>query len=129
MSLYNLSPAASSTSSFASTSSTPEPILAMYANSQFDFAASPSGAALPLPGPRRARAGSFSEQRCFQYNLTIQIDTAKPIGEVKAAKGELEPRAGSLPRRTRRKVQPQSQHQPVEIEEKKFELFVTVGME
>ncbi|KAK1223175.1 hypothetical protein PQX77_013956 [Marasmius sp. AFHP31] len=132
MSLYNLSPAASSTSSFASTSSTPETILAIYANSQFDFAAPPSGAAVPLPGPRRARAGSFSEQRGFKHNFTIQIDLAKPIGEVKVAKGELEPRAGTLPRRTRRKAQPQPQpvqvREPVEIKEKtEFELFA--GME
>ncbi|KAJ8094253.1 hypothetical protein PM082_006792 [Marasmius tenuissimus] len=132
MSLYNLSLAASSTSSFASTSSTPEPILAMYANSQFDFVAPPSGAALPLPGFRRARAGSFSEQREFKHDLTIHIDLAKPIREASAAKGELEPRAGTLPRRTRRKAQPQPQpaqvQEPVKIEEKtEFELFA--GME
>ncbi|KAJ8077360.1 hypothetical protein PM082_001790 [Marasmius tenuissimus] len=126
MSLYNLSPAASSTSSFASstsTSSTPEFILAMYANSQFDFASPPSGAALPLPGARRARAGSFSQQRGYVY--IIQIDPSKPIGEVKIAKGELEPRVGALPRRTRRKAQLQPQAPaPAEIKEsKEFELF------
>ncbi|KAK1231018.1 hypothetical protein PQX77_005879 [Marasmius sp. AFHP31] len=121
MSLYKLSPATSSTSSFASTSSTPESILAMYAHSQFDFTSPPSGAVLPLPGARRVRAGSFSEQRGYVY--TIQVDAAKPIGEVKVAKGELEPRVGALPRRTRRKAQPQSQvPAPIEIEEtKEFE--------
>ncbi|KAJ8095965.1 hypothetical protein PM082_015186 [Marasmius tenuissimus] len=64
MSFYNLSPAAaSSTSSFTSStssSSTPEIILAMYAHSHVNFAGPPFGAALPLPGARRARAGSLS---------------------------------------------------------------------
>ncbi|KAL0064074.1 hypothetical protein AAF712_008933 [Marasmius tenuissimus] len=132
MSLYNLSPAVSSTLSLASTSSTPEAILTMYANTQFDFTAPPSGAALPLPGPRRARVGSFSEQRGFKYDFTIKIDLAKPIGEVKIAKGDLEPRAGALPRRVKKKAQPQPPqvHKPVEINEKmEFELFATAGME
>ncbi|KAL0061146.1 hypothetical protein AAF712_012066 [Marasmius tenuissimus] len=75
----------------------------MYAHSYVNFAGPPSGAALPLPGARRARAGSLSEQRGYVY--TIQINLAKPIGEVKIAKGELGPRAGALPRRTRRKAQ------------------------
>ncbi|KAK1226881.1 hypothetical protein PQX77_010128 [Marasmius sp. AFHP31] len=124
MSLYNCSPAASSTSSLASSSSTPESILSLYANSQFDFATPPSGAALPLPGSRRVRAGSFSTQRGYTY--TIQITPAKPVGEVKIAKGELEPRAGTLPRRTRKKPQSQSQaFVPVEINmEKEFELAI-----
>ncbi|KAL0064115.1 hypothetical protein AAF712_008975 [Marasmius tenuissimus] len=124
MSLYNCSPAASSTSSLTSSSSTPESIVSLYVNTQFDFAAPPSGAVLPLPGPRHVRAGSFSKQRGYVY--TIQITPAKPIGEVKVAKGELEPRAGALPRRTRRKTQPQPQaFVPVEINLKKeFELAV-----
>ncbi|KAK1217002.1 hypothetical protein PQX77_020352 [Marasmius sp. AFHP31] len=110
-----------------STSSTPESILAMYSRSQFDSASPPSGAALPLPGTRRVRAGSLSEQRGYVY--TIPIDSSKPIGEAKVAKGELEPRAGALPRRTRRKAQPQPQvSMPVAIEELRgFELFT--GME
>ncbi|KAJ8094323.1 hypothetical protein PM082_006863 [Marasmius tenuissimus] len=122
MSLYNCSSAASSTSSLTSSSSTPQSILSPYANIQFDFATPPSGALLPLPGPRRVRAGSFSKQRGYAY--TIQITPAKPIGEVKVAKGELEPRAGALPRRTRRKNQPQPQaFAPIEINlEKDFEL-------
>ncbi|KAJ8094318.1 hypothetical protein PM082_006858 [Marasmius tenuissimus] len=123
MSLYCLSTATTSTSSLTSSSSTPETILSLYENSQFDFASPPSGAALPLPGSRRVRAGSFSEQRGYAY--AIQIVPAKPIGEVKIAKGELEPRAGTLPRRTRRKTQPQPQPStfvPVEIKEKDFDL-------
>ncbi|KAJ8095939.1 hypothetical protein PM082_015160 [Marasmius tenuissimus] len=126
MSFYNLSPAASSTSSFTSTSSTPESILALYAHSQFDFTSPPCGAALPLPGARRIRAGSFSEQGGYVY--TIQVDAAKPIGEAKVAKGELEPRAGALPRRTRRKAQPQPQV-PARIEIKEMKEFEFAGLE
>ena len=101
--------------------STPESILSLYANSPFNFGSPPSGAAIPLPGPRRVRAGSFSEQRGYAY--IVQIDATKPIGEVKNAKGELEPRAGALPRRTRRKTQPQT-FVPVEIKEKEFGLAI-----
>ncbi|KAJ8095954.1 hypothetical protein PM082_015175 [Marasmius tenuissimus] len=126
MSLYNLTSAASSTSSITistNTSPTPETILAMYAHTQFDFTSPPSGAALPLPGTRRVRSGSFSEQRGYVYS--IQMDSTKPVGEAKVAKGELEPRAGALPCRTRRKAQLQPQiPAPVEIKEsKEFELF------
>ncbi|KAL0061144.1 hypothetical protein AAF712_012064 [Marasmius tenuissimus] len=106
MTLYNLTPAASSTSSITasmSTSPTPEYILAMYAYTRLDFASPPSGAALPLPGTRRVRSGSFSEQQGYVYS--IQIDPGRPIGEAKVAKGDLKPRAGALPRRTRRKAQ------------------------
>ncbi|KAJ8077369.1 hypothetical protein PM082_001799 [Marasmius tenuissimus] len=95
----------------------------MYSHAQFDFASPPSGAALPLPGIRRVRVGSFSEQRGYDY--TIQIDAAKPIGEVKVAKGALEPRASALPRRTRQKVQLQPRV-PVSIvieESNGFKLF------
>ncbi|KAJ8077398.1 hypothetical protein PM082_001828 [Marasmius tenuissimus] len=123
MSLCHLASAPSLNTSFTSSSSTPESILMVYANSQFDFASPPSSAALPLPGTRRVRAGSFSEKRGYMYS--IQIDAAKPIGEARVAKGELEPRAGALPRHTRRKAQPQPQVPgPVEIEESEgFGLF------
>ncbi|KAG7091387.1 hypothetical protein E1B28_010425 [Marasmius oreades] len=123
MSFYNLTPSStSSLDSFeSSASSTPEAILAMYPLS--DFSLPPSGAALPLPGPRRVRSGSFSEQR--GHNFSIQIDSSKPIGEVAVAKGHLEPRAGTLPRRPRRKAQPQVMLAPAEIQESKsFDLFV-----
>ncbi|KAG7090637.1 hypothetical protein E1B28_009739 [Marasmius oreades] len=124
MSIYNLS--SSSTSSLDSCtslpSSTPESVLALYPTS--DFMSPPSGAALPVPGPRRPRSASFGERRGHQ--LSIQINTAKPIGEVAVAKGHLEPRAGALPRRPRRK-QPEvaAAPEPVRIEESQtFNLFV-----
>ncbi|KAF9262592.1 hypothetical protein L218DRAFT_960053 [Marasmius fiardii PR-910] len=123
MSFYNHpSSSNSSLDSFQSSeSSIPETILAMYPTS--DFTSPPSGAALPLSGPRQVVEVSFGEQRGHKF--FIQIDPAKPIGEVTVAKGHLEPRAGTLPRRPRRKAQPQVTVAPVKIQESKvFDLFV-----
>ncbi|KAF9261908.1 hypothetical protein L218DRAFT_465782 [Marasmius fiardii PR-910] len=108
-SIYNLAhetPSTPSTFSLDSTtssaSSISESILALYPTS--NFASPPSGPALPLPGTRpQRRLVSFSERRGHCFN--IQIDAAKPLGEATAAKGPLEPRAGSLPRRRSQRKQ------------------------
>ncbi|KAK7023397.1 hypothetical protein VNI00_016812 [Paramarasmius palmivorus] len=82
----------------------------------------PSGAAVPRSPPhayQRVSPGSLSERRGYTY--TIAFQATKPIGQVAVAKGDLEPRAGSLPRRTRKKVPAP----PKVVEDKRFELIHT----
>ncbi|KAJ8095957.1 hypothetical protein PM082_015178 [Marasmius tenuissimus] len=107
LSPYDLSTAVSSRSftSSTSTSFTPKTVLTVYTHNQLYFTSHPSGAAVPLSDTRRVRSGTFSKQRGHKY--TFRINPPKPIGKVKTAKGELEPRAGTLPRRTREMAQQQ----------------------
>uniref|UniRef100_A0A0W0FQI3 Uncharacterized protein n=1 Tax=Moniliophthora roreri TaxID=221103 RepID=A0A0W0FQI3_MONRR len=91
------------------------------------FTSPPSGAAVPLSSPDtiQARAytnpSSFGERRGYSY--TIAFEATKPIGQVTIAKGNLEPRAGALPRRTRKRVSTLPKVAVV-TESKSFDLFV-----
>ncbi|KAJ8094251.1 hypothetical protein PM082_006790 [Marasmius tenuissimus] len=62
----------------------------------------PFGSVIPLPGPRRARSGSFGGRR--GYSLSISFSAPRLPGDVALPKGHLEPRLGSLPRRKKKKV-------------------------
>ncbi|KAK7038952.1 hypothetical protein VNI00_010344 [Paramarasmius palmivorus] len=85
----------------------------------------PSGAAIPLPPShsyQRACPGSFGERRGYTYVITFEA--TKPIGQVAVIKGHLEPRASSLPRRTRKKVLA-----PTVVVNRGFDLFVQPSSE
>ncbi|ESK93835.1 hypothetical protein Moror_13085 [Moniliophthora roreri MCA 2997] len=130
MILEQLSPALSPSSSPTSTitSSPSYSTLMNVLNTSSYFTSPPSGAAVPLSPPdaqharRRSNSGSFGERRGYSY--TIAFEPTKPMGQVTAAKGDLEPRAGALPRRTRKKGAPAP---PKVIESKGFDLLVGLG--
>ncbi|KAK7038956.1 hypothetical protein VNI00_010348 [Paramarasmius palmivorus] len=122
LTLEQLSPTTSS-----STTPTTPTLMNIPNNSSTSLA--PSGAAVPLlpPDARQgkvwANSGSFGERRGYSY--TISFEETKPISQATAAKGHLEPRAGSLPRRSRKKVPAPAP--PKVVKDKGFNLVVQRG--
>ncbi|EEB89607.1 hypothetical protein MPER_12276 [Moniliophthora perniciosa FA553] len=122
MSFYNYDNCPSSSSmTLEQTSTTSSTLMSSYLTSP------PSGAAIPLSPPDAIQAkaytnsGSFGERRGYSY--TIAFEATKPIGQAITAKGNLEPRAGALPRRTRKRVSAPPKISTT-TESKSFDLFV-----
>ncbi|ESK87847.1 hypothetical protein Moror_15295 [Moniliophthora roreri MCA 2997] len=109
MTLERMSPSSLSSSPTSTQLSLPSahPTLTKIAKIFSRFTSPPSGAAVPLAPPdlhrARAWASSVSLGKRRGYSYTIVFEPRKSIGQATVAKGDLEPRAGALPRRARKK--------------------------